>query len=53
VLLDSNRNLSNKYNIRYIPTTYFIDGNGIIRDIKIGAFRGVAEIEGLVSSILP
>ena len=53
VLLDSKRSLADKYNIRYIPTTYFIDGNGVIKDIKIGAFSGVAEIEEMGNNILP
>jgi len=53
VLLDSKRSLADKYNIRYIPTTYFIDDNGVIKHIKIGAFSGVAEIEDMINNILP
>jgi thiol-disulfide isomerase/thioredoxin len=53
VILDGKRSLADKYNIRYVPTTYFIDSNGVIRDIKIGAFRSVAEIEDMANSILP
>jgi len=53
VLLDSKRSLADKYNIRYIPTTYFIDGNGVIKNIKVGAFSGVAEIEDMGNNILP
>ena len=53
VLLDMEGNVSEKYNIRAIPTTYFIDGDGIIKDIKIGAFRSVAEIEDILSRVFP
>jgi peroxiredoxin len=38
VLLDIEREVSIEYYVRAIPTTYFIDREGIIRAIKIGAF---------------
>jgi hypothetical protein len=53
VLLDLEENVAEKYNIRAIPTTYFIDSDGIIRDIRIGAFRSVAEIEDILSRVFP
>jgi len=37
VALDTNAQASYKYNVRYTPTTFFIDSNGVIRAIKIGA----------------
>ena len=53
VLLDTSRNVGQAYNIRGIPTTFFIDKDGIIKDIKIGAFSKKEEIEWrLVNSIL-
>jgi hypothetical protein len=45
--------VAEKYNIRAIPTTYFIDSDGIIRDMKIGAFSSVAEIRDILSKISP
>lgn len=36
VWLDEDRWAGNIYQVRAIPTTYFIDGEGIIRDIQIG-----------------
>ncbi len=45
VLLDTGESIAQKYNIRGIPTTFFIDKDGIIQDIKIGAFLSKAEIE--------
>lgn len=37
VALDTDAQVSYKYNVRYTPTTFFIDSNGVIRAIKIGA----------------
>ena len=45
VLLDSKLHVAQEYNIRPIPTTFLIDEDGIIQDIKIGSFPGKAEIE--------
>jgi peroxiredoxin len=52
-LLDINQDIALEYNIRAIPTTYLIDKDGIIRDMKIGAFSGRAEIEKRLGKIMP
>ena len=53
VLLDSEQSVAKNYNIRGIPTTFFIDKDGIIQDMKIGAFTSKAEIEQrLINSIV-
>jgi peroxiredoxin len=39
VWLDEDRWAGNIYQVRSIPTTYFIDEEGIIRDIQIGTMR--------------
>ena len=52
-LLDINQDVALKYNIRAIPTTFFIDKDGIIQDIKIGAFSSKTEIEKRVIKIIP
>ena len=36
VLLDPESQVARQYQIRGIPTTFFIDRDGIIQDIKIG-----------------
>jgi peroxiredoxin len=36
--LDLDRSVSNEYNLRGTPTNFYIDGDGVIRSIKIGAF---------------
>ncbi len=46
VLLDADQRVAlEKYNVRNIPTSYFIDKEGKMRGVKIGAFSGEAEIE--------
>jgi len=53
VLLDVELKVAGMYNASYIPVTYFIDKNGIIRDRKIGPFSSKAEIDWrLINSIL-
>ena len=51
VLLDREGNIAQKYNIRGIPTTFFIDRDGIIQDIRIGAFQNKEEIESSLSKL--
>ena len=51
-LLDINQDVALKYNIRAIPTTFFIDKDGIIQDIKVGAFSGKTEIEKRLIKII-
>jgi len=53
VLLDTKQNVAQKYNIQYIPTTFFIDKDGIIQDKVIGAFQNKAQIENRLSKIMP
>jgi peroxiredoxin len=51
VLLDSEGNIAQQYGIRYIPTSFFIGKDGIIKDIKSGAFQSQAEIESILSKL--
>ena len=53
VLLDTRGNVAQMYNIRGIPITFFIDKDGIIQDVKPGAFSSVEEIEKSLSKIMP
>ena len=53
VLLDEDSKVSNEYNVPPIPTTFFIDKNGIIQVTKIGSFQSKAEIEKYLSQITP
>jgi len=51
VLLDGEGNIAVMYNVRAIPITFFIDRDGIIQDVKVGAFQSKAEIESSLSRL--
>ena len=51
-LLDTEQEIAQMYNIRAIPTTFFIDRNGIIQKIKVGSFRNRDEIERYLAPIM-
>ena len=53
VLLDTKQDVAQKYGIQYIPTTFFIDKDGIIQEKIIGAFSSKAQIEMSLSKIIP
>jgi len=44
IILDTWGTAASDYSIHQIPTTFFIDRNGIILDIQVGAFSGPAVI---------
>lgn len=52
-LLDTSQDVALQYNVRNIPTTFLIDADGVIRDIKVGAFSGKDEIERRLGKIVP
>jgi len=51
VLLDTDGSVSLNYNVSGIPTTFFIDKDGIIKDKRLGPFNSVAEIESYLEKI--
>jgi len=53
VLLDTTQVTAQGYNISGIPTTFFIDKDGIIQDKVIGAFQNKAQIENRLDKIMP
>ena len=53
VLLDTKRDAAGRYNIRYVPTTFFIDRDGTIQAVKVGAFPNKEAIEGDLNKIMP
>ena len=53
VLLDTKQATAQKYNILAIPTTFFIDKDGIVQEKIIGAFQNKAQIEKRISKIIP
>jgi len=52
VLLDSQAAVAQRYNIQYIPTTFLIDKEGIIQEMKVGSFQSKAEIESSLSKLI-
>ena len=53
VLLDTKKVVAPKYGIKYIPTTFFIDKNGIVQEKIIGAFPNKEAIENRLDKIMP
>ena len=53
VLLDMQGKVAEQYNIRYIPATFFIDKDGIIQAMRVGAFPNKAAIEKSLNKIIP
>ena len=53
VLLDTKQSLAQKYNVASIPTTFFIDKDGIVRAKIIGGFRSKEAIETKLGQIMP
>lgn len=53
VILDTERVVAGKYNIRGIPTTFLINKDGVIEAYKVGAFRSKEEIEAGLRAVIP
>lgn len=53
VLLDTDMNVSRRYNVSPIPTTFFVDRNGIIQSKVIGAFPNKEAIEEHLAQMFP
>jgi len=53
VLLDTKQVVARRYGIRAIPTTFFIDKDGIVRNKVIGAFPSKEAIESRLNEIVP
>jgi cytochrome c biogenesis protein CcmG, thiol:disulfide interchange protein DsbE len=52
VLLDRSQDVTIDYKIRGFPTTFFVDADGVIRDIKVGAFTSRQQIEVSLKKIM-
>ena len=51
VLLDSSGEVNTLYNVKYYPTTFFINADGIIKKIVEGSFQDQATIENILKTI--
>jgi peroxiredoxin len=45
--MDPNTEVANRYNVKGMPTTFFIDAEGVIRQIWAGEMNSVTLAEGL------
>ena len=52
VVLDMEEVLAAAYYIRALPTTFFIGPDGVIRNIRMGAFSGKADLERVLSLVM-
>jgi len=41
------------YNVRYIPTTFLIDEEGVVENVKIGAFASLGEVLNFLQGSAP
>ena len=53
VVLDEEGDIAQKYNIIGIPSTFFVDKEGVIRAMRIGVFRNKKEIVDSLGKITP
>ena len=52
VLLDTNQEVAGKYNVEFIPATYFIDRDGIIQARVVGAFPSKGAIDRYIQNLM-
>ena len=52
ILLDNTGDVSNQYQVRSLPTSYFIDPDGIIREVVIGGPMAEALLRSRVDHLL-
>jgi len=53
VVLDTDKSIARKYNVTGIPTSLFIDKDGIIQQKVVGAFPNKEVIEQMLTLIVP
>jgi len=51
VLLDREGAIAYQYGVGNIPASFFIDSEGIIQHVQVGAFQSAAEIENILSRL--
>ncbi len=52
VLLDVNQEVTKSYNIKSTPTNFLIDKNGVIREVRVGAFPSKAALQDSLNQLL-
>ena len=51
VLLDSQGQVAARYLVPGLPTTFFMDKQGLIQEVKVGAFQSTAQIESILNQL--
>jgi len=52
LLMDSQAEAAAQYRVSGIPRTFFIDREGLIRGIKLGAFQSAEELEDILNQLI-
>ncbi|MBS3943073.1 MAG: TlpA family protein disulfide reductase [Dethiobacter sp.] len=52
LLLDTEQKVADLYQVRGIPTTFLIDGQGVIREVRIGLFNNAADLAAGIEKII-
>ena len=52
VVLDGNGSVASSYAVRYTPSTFFVDSEGIIRYVKVGPFADEKELQDSIDALL-
>jgi cytochrome c biogenesis protein CcmG/thiol:disulfide interchange protein DsbE len=52
ILIDYDGSVSNRYQVKAMPSTFFIDQNGVIQEVTLGGPMSVAFIESQVTGLL-
>jgi peroxiredoxin len=52
VALDGSGQVTSNYGIRFTPTTFFIDSQGLVRYAKVGPFASERELEASIDMLL-
>ncbi len=53
MLLDVNQEATKSYNIKSTPTNFLIDKDGIIREVRVGAFHSKSALEDSLNQLFP
>lgn len=51
VALDRDKSVASTYYIRYYPTAFLVDEQGVIRDMRLGAFESTDELMAMLEGL--
>jgi peroxiredoxin len=51
ILLDSEGLVAAQYGVSSIPASFFIDSQGIVQHVQVGAFQSAADIESILNQL--